>query len=85
MTRQRAEQLADALRKRFDGEVEFEAISPDGRYRFAVTSRQFENMPHLDRQDALWLVADQVLAKPETLDISLILAFAPSELVPADQ
>lgn len=84
MTKQRADQLADALRKRFDGEVEFEPISSDGRYRFAVTSRQFEAMPHLDRQDDIWLVVDQVLTKPETLDISLILAFAPSELIPAE-
>jgi hypothetical protein len=46
-------------------------------------SPQFERMEQLRRQDLIWDVVDQTLPREATLDISLILAFAPSELASA--
>lgn len=80
MTTEHVEMLKEALKKRFEAEVEAEQVGPNGRYRFAVVSRQFEKMPRLDRQDRVWDVVDEVLPREATLDISLILAYAPDEL-----
>jgi hypothetical protein len=40
-------------------------------------------MTHLERQDALWQLADKTLPRDVTMDVSLILAFAPEELAAA--
>jgi hypothetical protein len=80
MTQQEADALAGALRQRFGGEVEAQPVNGNGRYRFAVVSPQFHAMNHLQRQDAVWAVADATLARQASLDVSLILAFDPTEL-----
>ena len=80
MTQQEVDQLADALRRQFNAEVEAEPVNGNGRYRFAVVSPEFEQMNQLQRQDAIWAVVDATLPRLATLDISLILAFSPTEL-----
>ena len=80
MTPQDAQHVADALRANLEAEVESEMINGRGRYRFSVVSPQFEDVPHRQRQDRVWATVDQVLARADTLDISMILAFAPSEM-----
>lgn len=74
-----AEQLAECLRQRFAAEVEFEEVS-HRRYRFAIVSEQFRGMPHLTRQDQIWKVVDEAISREQTMGISLILAFDPSEI-----
>lgn len=81
MTKKEAKSLADALKRRFGGDVEIEPVNNRGRYRFAITSRQFERMTHLQRQDEIWKVADRTLPRDAIVDISLILAFAPADLL----
>jgi stress-induced morphogen len=81
MTQHIAESLANALRNRFDAEVDMELVNPSGRYRFAVVSPQFQKMTQLARQDEIWKVVNETMPREATLDITLILAFAPDELV----
>jgi len=80
MTTTQAQALKGALRKKFAGKVRAERVDGRGRYRFAVVSPRFARMAHLKRQDAIWKVVDATLPRQATLDISLILAFAPKEL-----
>jgi hypothetical protein len=80
MTPKQVDTLKAALRKKFAGKVDAERINGRGRYRFAVISPRFARMAHLKRQDAIWEVVDSILPREATLDISLILAFAPKEL-----
>jgi len=80
MTQTQANALTKALRRQFAGKVEVERINGRGRYRFAVVSSRFKGVAHLKRQDAIWRVVDSTLPRNATLDISLILAFAPNEL-----
>lgn len=83
MTQEQVDSLAAALRERFRGEVEVERIGERMRYRFAVVSSEFMPMTQLQRQDAVWAVVDSTLPREATLDVSLILTFAPSELAQA--
>jgi hypothetical protein len=80
MTKTQAHTLVQALKKEFHGQVEAEPINGHGRYRFAVTSKHFEKMPQLRRQDAIWDIVDRTLPPEAALDISIILAFAPADL-----
>jgi stress-induced morphogen len=81
MTQQDAECLAQAFRNRFGAEVGMELVNPVGRYRFEVVSPQFQKMTQLARQDEIWKVVNETMSRDATLDITLILAFAPDELV----
>ncbi len=84
MTKAQISALTQAIRKRFAAaKVEAEAVNGHGRYRIAVISPQFKKMTQLERQDALWAIVDKTLPREATLDISLILAFAPTELATA--
>lgn len=83
MTRQQAKHLAQALKKKFGGKVDFEAVNGQGRYRFAITSMRFEKKRQLERQDAVWKVVDEALPREAALDVSMILAFAPADLAAA--
>ncbi len=80
MTQQQAKALADALTQRFGGDAELEPVNDRGRYRFAITSKQFESMTQMQRQDEVWKVADQTMSRDAILDVSMILAFAPADL-----
>ena len=80
MTQDQVDELSKAFRDKFDAKVEVEPVNDRGRYRFAVVSSRFHEMTHLQRQDALWQLTDETLPRDVTLDISLILAFAPDEL-----
>ena len=80
MTENEASSVVQALKQQFGGESEFEAVNSNGRYRFAITSDHFNSMPHLLRQDEVWKVVDRVLPREATMDISMILAFAPADL-----
>ena len=79
MTPDDARRLTTALKGRFGGNAEAEEVSP-GRYRFAVVSPLFDGVPHLRRQDQIWLVVDAVLSREQVVDLSLVLAFAPDEV-----
>lgn len=85
MTKTQAHSLVQALKKEFHGQVEAEPINGHGRYRFAVTSKRFAKMPQLRRQDAVWEIVDRTLPSDAALDISIILAFAPADLVVASE
>lgn len=80
MTQDQANALRDTFVRELGADVELEQVSRAGRYRFALTSPRFEGMAHLARQDLIWPFVDQVLPREATLDVSMILAFAPSEL-----
>jgi stress-induced morphogen len=80
MTQQDVDLLTNALRQRFNADVDVQPINGNGRYRFAVVSPQFKQMNQLQRQDAIWEVVDRMLPRDKTLDISLIIAFDPPEL-----
>jgi stress-induced morphogen len=84
MTPIQVNRLKRALEDHFDAEVEAERVNAKGRYRFAVVSSRFNKMPHLKRQDAIWEVVDETLSPEASLDISLILAYAPKELATAN-
>jgi hypothetical protein len=83
MTKPQVKTLLLALKKAFPGQVQAESVNGNGRYRFAVTSRKFSRMPQLKRQDAVWKIVDETLPAEATLDITIILAFAPADLVAA--
>jgi stress-induced morphogen len=83
MTQSDADRLAVALRERFRAQVDVERVSERMRYRFAVVSPDFAQMSQLQRQDAVWDVVDAALPREATLDVSLILTFAPGELAQA--
>jgi acid stress-induced BolA-like protein IbaG/YrbA len=80
MTKDQAKALADAMKKEFDGDAQYELVNSPGRYRFVITSKRFETMTQLQRQDEVWAVADRTLARDAIMDISIILAFAPADL-----
>ena len=80
MTTEEVDVLSDALRDQLGAQVEAEPVDDNGRFRFAVVSPRFQEMTQLEPQDAVWQVVDSTLPKPTTLDISLILAFAPADL-----
>lgn len=79
MIARQANKLKAALAEAFEAEVEAEKIAP-GRYRFSIISPQFDQMPQLKRQDAAWKVVDRMLTTEASIDISLILTYAPHEL-----
>jgi len=70
------------LERRFGAKVDAEQVSP-GRFRLAVVSPQFAQWTPLHRQDEVWKVVDEVVSREQTLDITLILTYAPGELAPA--
>lgn len=80
MTKKRAKFLAQSLEKKFGGHAEFEALERAGQYRFAIASTRFKRMGVLKRQDKVWEVVNKILSRDESLDVSMILTFAPSEL-----
>jgi hypothetical protein len=79
MTEPEANALVQALHGRFGGDVESEAIG-NGRFRFSIVSPSFAEVPHMQRQDLVWSLVDQTVDRERSLDISLILTFAPAEL-----
>ena len=83
MTQEQVDALSRAFRERLEAQVDVEPVNGHGRYRFAVVSPRFREMNHLQRQDAVWQLADETLPREVTIDISLILAFAPEELAAA--
>jgi stress-induced morphogen len=56
MTKKQADSLAQALKQKFGGEIEFEAVNKQGRYRFAIVSKRFNKMSQLKRQDEVWKI-----------------------------
>ncbi|HZK82555.1 MAG TPA: hypothetical protein VFC46_15840 [Humisphaera sp.] len=80
MTKNEADSLAKALKRQFGGKTEYEQVDERGRYRFAITSKRFDAMPHLKRQDEIWEIVDKVLSRDATMDVSTILAYSPADL-----
>ncbi len=85
MTKKQAKSLADALQQKFGGEAEFELVDKPGRYRFAIVSKKFNKLTPLQRQDKAWEIVDGILPRDAVLDISLILTFAPADLVASEK
>jgi acid stress-induced BolA-like protein IbaG/YrbA len=83
MTQEQADTLAEALRRQFQAQVDVEQVGQGLRYRFGVVSPHFAQLTQLQRQDAVWRVVDDTLPREATLDVSLILTFAPAELADA--
>ena len=81
MTQTEARRLKRALEKQFGGKAEFEPVDKKGRYRFALTSKRFEKMSHLKRQAQVWEVIDRTLSREANVDVSMILVFAPADLI----
>jgi stress-induced morphogen len=79
MTEAEVANLTAELERRFDARVEPEEVAP-GRFRLDVVSPKFSQMPPLRRQDDVWEAVDQILSREQTLDISLILTYAPDEV-----
>src|SRR5688572_30254910 len=72
VTSERADQLVASIRERFVGEVEAEPDADNrNRYQFWVFSPQFKGMTHLQRQDALWKLVEQLLSREEQLDVTM--------------
>lgn len=71
--------LMEAFRGELAAEVEVEPVA-GGRYRLGVVSERFRGMPHLARQDLLWKIVDRTLTREQSLMVSMILAFDPSDL-----
>jgi stress-induced morphogen len=80
MTEEEAKSLCQKLASEFAGEATYEPVNGHRRYRFAITSSRFDKLSHLQRQDEVWKVVDRELPREATLDISMILAFAPADL-----
>jgi stress-induced morphogen len=85
MTSKQAKVLVRALEEKFGGEGDFELVNKKGRYRFAIVSKKFEKMSQLKRQDEIWKIVDRVLPRDAVLDVSIVLAFDPADLVPAGE
>ena len=83
MTAKKAKELVSALSAKFGGTAEAELVGKKGRYRFSLVSPKFRRRALLERQDAIWHYVDQIVSREDNLDITLILAFAPSELATA--
>ena len=83
MTQDQVDILSKALRDRLGVEVDAEPVGSRLRYRFAVIAPAFTQMTQLRRQDAVWEIVDATLPREATLDVSLILTFAPGELAEA--
>ena len=81
MTPERVDQLVTSIRERFAGDVEAEPEADNrSRYQFWVFSPQFKGMTHLQRQDELWKIVEQILSREEQLDVTMIWTFAPGEI-----
>lgn len=76
------ERLEKAFKTELRARVEVERVAP-GRYRFAVVSKKFDRMRPLRRQDLIWQIVDETLTREQVLAISLIVAYAPKDLVAA--
>lgn len=72
--------LVEAIRRDFPGTVEVEPVARTNRFRIAVVSDRFEKMPHLKRQDEVWRLVDAVLDREQSMEISMLLTYAPSEI-----
>jgi stress-induced morphogen len=80
MTPKERDKMAAALSKAFAAEVGTERVGRPGRYRFTVVSEKFAKMAQLARQDAIWKIVDETLSREASMDVSLILAYAPKDL-----
>ena len=80
MTPKERDRMVGALSKKFEAKVGAELVGRPGRYRFTVVSQKFAKMTQLARQDAIWKIVDETLSREASLDVSLILAYAPEDL-----
>ncbi len=72
--------LEAAIRRELPGaEVTTEHVR-GRRYRFVVISDEFSDVGHPERQRRVWDLAEAVVARPDLLDVGMILTVAPEEL-----
>lgn len=60
--------------------VETEAVRFTQLHRALVTSPQFEDMGHGERQDILWRILRDELSPEEQLRVSVVVALTPDEV-----
>jgi acid stress-induced BolA-like protein IbaG/YrbA len=71
--------LAAALHQALpDAEIGHEQVRGE-RYRFFVVSERFKDMGHPERQRIVWDIADNVLQKPDLLNVAMIMTIAHSD------
>ena len=82
MTTFPTQQLVDAFKQRFGGDVESESEVVGGieRFSFYLVSPEFKKLSHLKRQDVVWEVIDAVLSREQALQVSAVLPVAPGEI-----
>ena len=73
--------MARLLRSRSSIPARRDSASHSGHFRANAASIVFRQS--LERQDEVWKVADRTISREASLDVSLILAFAPEDLVAA--
>jgi hypothetical protein len=59
--------------------VSFERVPATKLYRFGVLARKFKTMPHSERQNLVWRIADRTLPAEKQIRISMILTLTPEE------
>lgn len=62
-----------------DAEVDTEHVPRTKLHRVLVVAPQFKSMPHYERQDLVWRIAEQTLSPDEQLLVSMILTLTPDE------
>lgn len=72
--------LSDVLKQRLAGaEVDHEQIRGT-RYRLVVVWQGFDDMDHPERQQLVWDIADEVLDKPDLLNVGMIITLGKDDL-----
>lgn len=74
-----ARKLRDQLLTAFGGTVSVERTGTGRRCGFTILSEAFSGIDHSERQERIWKVVDETLTKRESLEISVIVAFAPDD------
>jgi len=63
-----------------EAEVEYERVPSTRLYRFIVLAKKFKPLPHNERQNLVWRIAEKSLADDEQFRVSMILTLTPEEL-----
>lgn len=72
--------LRDRISKDLNAEVEIDASEGSRQYTLWVVSGTFSKLSHLQRQDLVWSLVDEVCSREESMMIMLIMTYAPGEM-----
>lgn len=77
-------ELPEQLSKRgVSATVESEGVPQTKLFRIYVTSPEFVEMSHMERQDLVWRIIDDILSDDEQLNISMVLTIAKEDVATA--